>query len=79
MQTITVPKIEYEKILDNQRKLSAHVFDLRKRVSRTDSYEDREFLSSAIKRIEKVRKEIEDGKGIVLNSKKEIKIFFDNL
>jgi len=82
MQTITVPKTEYKKILDNQRELQTQVFDLQEMISRVYKYEHYKapkLLPSAIKRIEKARKDIKSGKGIVVNSKKGIKDFFDNL
>lgn len=84
MQTVTIPKTEYQKILKNQRLLQWQVLDLRKQISkknkgRKDQWEAREFLPSAIRRIKKAEQEIKKGGGIRFKSTPDMMAYLDNV
>lgn len=83
MQTITIPKTEYKKILEKQRALQFQVWDLRKKIRRSssnkDKWDNRELRPAAIKRIEKASREIQEGKGKFFKSAKEAIAFLDSL
>lgn len=76
MDIITIPKTEYRKLLDNQRKLQIRINAMQRIIE--DQLRE-EIRPEVLRKIEKRSKAMDGGAGIKLKSVKEIKEFFRNL
>ena len=78
MQTATITKTEYKKILKNQEELSSRLNDLQKIVFKV-ARQEREVKPSVIKRWEKKMKEADQGKGKRFDSLSSFRLYLKAL
>ena len=75
MNTITIPKTEYRKLVQTQKELMSQFEKLEKIIKESEP----EIRPSVLRRWERISKEMDKSRSIRFKSVKEVKDFFRNL
>jgi len=79
MNTVTIPKSEYTKIIKTQEKLEKNVSTLQRMFKKVVQEDILEVRPSYIRKLDKIEKDLDAGNGVRFLNAKEAKAYLRNL